>query len=231
VWATLAAQIVFKEGEMKALKFFVSVTIIAVQCSSSNFSYSPYTPDPLLDVCQRPTHNSTIPPVCACYVQVATDTRGPLGIIDCSGRGLTEIPRTIPSQLNYEEWDSAGKYKLKKTADISYLWLQGNEIDIIGADSFRNISNSVTTIYVNDNPTLSSIEPGAFSNMTNLTHLLLHYSGVQTIRNNTFVGAPNVEILWLHNNEIAELEEDAFTGLGGHLKEVSAAGVHEFCAD
>ena len=101
---------------------------------------------------------------------------------------------------------------------------QGNSIAEVNATAFINISSSVETIYLNDNPNLAKIEPGAFSNMVNLTYLLVHYSGIEKIEPNTFAGAPNLEILWLHDNEILELEEGAFSGLGKSLKELTLGG-------
>ena len=94
--------------------------------ADANFSWTAYEPNPNLDCCQRPTPNSTIAPLCACYVQVATAERGPLAIIDCSNRGLTSIPLTIPSALPFEALNEDTMKKESGFAEISYIWLQGN---------------------------------------------------------------------------------------------------------
>lgn len=60
---------------------------------------------------------------------------------------------------------------------------------------------------------IAQIGEKVFDNLPKLEFLYLEGNGIETIKNNTFVGAENLQVLDLSRNEIAVIEDNAFNGL------------------
>ncbi|GMH73756.1 hypothetical protein TrRE_jg11256 [Triparma retinervis] len=56
--------------------------------------------------------------------------------------------------------------------------------------------------------------------MPNLEYVVAHYSGLMALGANLFAGSTKLEKLWLHHNEIATIDKDAFSGIGSSLSEL-----------
>jgi hypothetical protein len=112
----------------------------------------------------------------------------------------------------------------KATYDIGKIWMSGNGFEEIPADYFKNVSSTVSEIYLNNNPELETLHPNTFKDMPSLKYLLLHYSGINALPATLFGGTgtltTNLEKFWAHNNNIATVDATTFQGVGASLEEL-----------
>jgi hypothetical protein len=78
------------------------------------------------------------------------------------------------------------------------IYANGNALTHLAAGTFGH-QPKLRKLYLHDNRDLASIEAGAFSNMTELRYLLLHYTALDSLPPGVFDGLPKLKILWLHN--------------------------------
>nr|XP_018908072.1 PREDICTED: protein slit isoform X2 [Bemisia tabaci] len=107
--------------------------------------------------------------------------------IDCSHRGLTQIPKNIPS-----------------TAEK--LDLSGNSITVIHGSAFEGLSN-LKNLHLSKN-WIHRIEKGAFRGLTSLGKLQLDNNVLKCIDRHAFRGLKSLEILTLNNNNLTSMPKD-----------------------
>nr|XP_058944580.1 uncharacterized protein LOC131772642 isoform X3 [Pocillopora verrucosa] len=98
------------------------------------------------------------------------------------------------------------------TSRINYvreMSLRENQIEQLPAEVFQNL-NVLYALDLSFNNKLSSIPDGAFSGLKQLEVLFLHFNNISKISSLTFAGLRNLRMLMLVNNSLASLPEKAF---------------------
>ena len=96
--------------------------------------------------------------------------------------------------------------------DGSNLYLNGNAITSIAPSAFVNAPPSMTTINLNLN-SISTLEAGAFTGLSNVISIMLHKNFITTIEAEAFAGMSSLQSLWLNDNAITTIHSGAFSGL------------------
>ncbi|XP_039440093.1 protein slit isoform X3 [Culex pipiens pallens] len=122
------------------------------------------------------------PRLCSCTGQT----------VDCSHRGLTQVPRKIP-------------------LDTDRLDLQGNNITVIYESDFQSLSK-LRILQLTDNQ-IYTIEKDALLDLISLERLDLSHNALAAIPKRAFKGATSLRSLQLDNNQITCLDEQAIKGL------------------
>uniref|UniRef100_A0A183ISW5 EGF-like domain-containing protein n=1 Tax=Soboliphyme baturini TaxID=241478 RepID=A0A183ISW5_9BILA len=107
-------------------------------------------------------------------------------VIRCSGKKLKEFPQGLPM-------------------DITELYLDNNEIEIIPPQVLNKIDLSNNKIMVLENDT--------FFNLSQLSTLILSYNKLQCLEATAFHGLKSLRILSLHGNDLSTLPKLAFQDL------------------
>lgn len=104
-------------------------------------------------------------------------------LVDCSARGLKQIPKDIP------------KYTTE-------LLLNDNEIGVIKSDGLFGRLLNLQKLDLRRNR-LTGIEENAFEGASLLTELLLSENKIKNVHNKMFVGLTNLKTLALYDNQIS----------------------------
>uniref|UniRef100_A0A8C4GDV9 Zgc:113307 n=1 Tax=Dicentrarchus labrax TaxID=13489 RepID=A0A8C4GDV9_DICLA len=200
----------------------------------------------------RANNPQACPQQCDCPIQWPT-------ALYCDHRGLADIPDSLPDRTQYlflqrNNISSLSSTLLANITDLRWLILDHNQLqsDKLDQAALQNQSQ-LCYIFANHNhltsvPStlpaglkqlrlahnkISSISPGAFQNLHNLTLLLLQGNRLQTITDGDLKGLvslkqldlngnlfssvprhlpPSVQQLYLSNNTLTELDEDSFVG-------------------
>ncbi|XP_070557318.1 leucine-rich repeat-containing protein 15-like [Ptychodera flava] len=147
------------------------------------------------------------PAVCSC-----TGTT-----VDCSNRGLTEIPSGIPTsttflrldrnQLTYIENDS-----FTGLSSLTDLYLYSNRLEEVAAGAFTGLSRlGILYLYSNS---IGELPETVFHGLDELTYIHLYNNKLSCLPENLFLGLHNLATLRLDYNEITELSTSIFRGLG-----------------
>lgn len=114
--------------------------------------------------------------------------------------------------MNVESVDPNIKYlKIHRNSTLKYLPTQI-------FDHFVGLKE-----FVAENVGLEVVPVGSLENAGNLRFISLARNHIKTLAENTFNGTIKLEIIWLNNNNISEVEPLAFVGLG-NLKELKLSG-------
>ncbi|KAF8781481.1 G-protein coupled receptor GRL101 like protein [Argiope bruennichi] len=92
------------------------------------------------------------------------------------------------------------------------LDLSHNRLTFIASSAFAGLTN-VRLLILENNPTITEIEPEAFNGLSNLPTLNLTGISLNVLRKTTFNGMSSLRTLNLQNNNIAKVESGAFVGL------------------
>ncbi|KAG8197251.1 hypothetical protein JTE90_007503 [Oedothorax gibbosus] len=92
------------------------------------------------------------------------------------------------------------------------LDLSHNRLTFISSAAFEGLTN-VRLLVLENNPSISEIEPEAFNGLANLPTLNLTGINLSVLRKSTFNGMSSLRTLNLQNNNIAKVESGAFVGL------------------
>lgn len=201
----------------------------------------------------RANNPQACPQECDCPIQWPT-------ALYCDHRGLADIPGQLPDTTQYlflqgNNISSLSSSFLANITDLRWLILDHNQLQSDKLDQFA-LQNQTQLCYFFANHNhlqsvpsalpaglkqlrlahnqISSISPGAFQNLHNLTLLLLHGNRLQTIAEGDLKGLvslnlldlsgnwfssvprhlpPSVQQLYLSNNTFPGLDEDSFAGL------------------
>ncbi|XP_025917125.1 slit homolog 3 protein [Apteryx rowi] len=112
-------------------------------------------------------------------------------VVRCSNKGLRVLPKGIPK-------------------DVTELYLEGNHLTAVpkGLSAFRHL-----TLIDLSNNSISVLANYTFSNMTQLSTLILSYNRLRCIPVHAFNGLRSLRVLTLHGNAIASLPEGSFGDL------------------
>ncbi|XP_050411578.1 leucine-rich repeats and immunoglobulin-like domains protein 2 [Patella vulgata] len=168
------------------------------------------------------------PLACACLGQM----------VDCSRRGLIEVPKDIPSWVEILELQNNGITVLnpgdfKGLPNLKLLDLSSNDIEFINNTVFNDLQHLITlkmnynkltelpvfpknssmqTINVNHNGIIS-IKPEAMASLPNLKTLDLNYNQIMDIPVETFPKGCKIQQLFMNNNRIISLENGCLDNL------------------
>lgn len=142
------------------------------------------------------------PRVCAC----AGTT------VDCSHRGLTQVPRNLPSET--ERLDLQGNNitvifdsDLQDMGKLRILQLTDNQIHTIERDAFQDLVN-LERLRLNGN-SLRHIPDNSFSTLNNLFRLDLSHNMIAVIGRKTLRGIQAIKNLQMDNNRITCIDDQA----------------------
>ncbi|XP_037642149.1 lumican [Sebastes umbrosus] len=200
----------------------------------------------------RANNPQTCPQQCDCPIQWPT-------ALYCDHRGLADIPDRLPDTTQYlflqgNNISSLSSSVLTNITDLRWLILDHNQLQSDHLDQVE-LQNQIQLCYLFANHNhltsvpnalpaglkqlrlahnqISSISPGAFRNLHNLTLLLLQGNRLQTIPEGDLNGLvslnqldisgnlfssvprnlpPSVQQLYLSNNSFSELDEGSFSG-------------------
>ncbi|XP_063498685.1 slit homolog 3 protein isoform X2 [Symphalangus syndactylus] len=137
-------------------------------------------------------------------------------IVDCRGKGLTEIPANLPEGIveirleqNSIKAIPAGaftQYKKLKRIDISK-----NQISDIAPDAFQGLK-SLTSLVLYGNK-ITEIAKGLFDGLVSLQLLLLNANKINCLRVNTFQDLQNLNLLSLYDNKLQTISKGLFAPL------------------
>ncbi|EPY73543.1 slit 3 protein-like protein [Camelus ferus] len=137
-------------------------------------------------------------------------------IVDCRGKGLTEIPANLPEGIveirleqNSIKSIPAGaftQYKKLKRIDISK-----NQISDIAPDAFQGLK-SLTSLVLYGNK-ITEIAKGLFDGLASLQLLLLNANKINCLRVNTFQDLQNLNLLSLYDNKLQTISKGLFAPL------------------
>lgn len=137
-------------------------------------------------------------------------------IVDCRGKGLTEIPANLPEGIveirleqNSIKSIPAGaftQYKKLKRIDISK-----NQISDIAPDAFQGLK-SLTSLVLYGNK-ITEIPKGLFDGLVSLQLLLLNANKINCLRVNTFQDLQNLNLLSLYDNKLQTISKGLFVPL------------------
>ncbi|XP_069510402.1 slit homolog 3 protein [Ambystoma mexicanum] len=146
------------------------------------------------------------PPSCACSNN----------IVDCRGKGLTDIPANLPEGIveirleqNSIKSIPAGafsQYKKLKRIDISK-----NQVSEIAPDAFQGLK-SLTSLVLYGNK-IAEIPKGLFDGLSSLQLLLLNANKINCLRVNTFQDLQNLNLLSLYDNKLQTISKGLFVPL------------------
>ncbi|XP_072487031.1 slit homolog 3 protein isoform X1 [Notamacropus eugenii] len=137
-------------------------------------------------------------------------------IVDCRGKGLTEIPANLPEGIveirleqNSIKAIPAGaftQYKKLKRIDISK-----NQISDVAPDAFQGLK-SLTSLVLYGNK-ITEIAKGLFDGLVSLQLLLLNANKINCLRVNTFQDLHNLHLLSLYDNKLQTISKGLFAPL------------------
>ncbi|XP_044516143.1 slit homolog 1 protein [Gracilinanus agilis] len=110
-------------------------------------------------------------------------------VVRCSNKHLRALPKGIPK-------------------NVTELYLDGNQFTLVPAQlsTFRYLQ-----LVDLSNNKISSLSNSSFTNMSQLTTLILSYNSLQCIPPLAFEGLRSLRLLSLHGNDISTLREGIFT--------------------
>ncbi|XP_037915556.1 protein slit isoform X1 [Hermetia illucens] len=146
------------------------------------------------------------PRICTCNGQT----------VDCSHRGLTQVPKRIPAET--ERLDLQGnnitvifESDFQHLSKLRILQLTDNQIHTIEKDALQDLI-SLERLRLNSNR-LKAIPDNFVTSSANLLRLDLSHNSITSVARRVFKGAQSLRSLQLDNNQITCLDEQAFKGL------------------
>lgn len=127
---------------------------------------------------------------------------------------IQELFTAFPNVVFFEVINSnLQSIRIPPSAILWEIYLQGNNISVIEADSLRN-QTGLEYLYLHNNQ-IQAIEDGAFDDLNMLRSLDLYYNQLSELTANTLRGLTNVYYLDLENNQFTRIEEGVFANNRG----------------
>ncbi len=104
-----------------------------------------------------------------------------------------------------------GLQNIPNIKTVQMLFLSNNQLTTIQPKAFADLTN-LDYLYLGENQ-LTTIQPNAFAGLPNLKDLHLENNQLTTIQPDTFAGLTNLLSLELRNNQLTTIQVGAFTGL------------------
>ncbi|XP_070559167.1 carboxypeptidase N subunit 2-like [Ptychodera flava] len=137
--------------------------------------------------------------------------------VDCSNRGLTEVPSGIPTdttilRLEENQLTYIGNYSFTGLSNLIELWLYSNRLEEMAAGAFSGLSQLSILNMLNNS--IRALPETVFHGLDDLTYIHLKGNKLCCLHENLFSGLSNLDTLQLETNEITELPTHVFRGLG-----------------
>ncbi|XP_078614280.1 uncharacterized protein LOC144883558 [Branchiostoma floridae x Branchiostoma japonicum] len=135
---------------------------------------------------------------------------------DCTNKGLTSIPRNLPTffyrlDLARNQITKIQPGVFSNLTQLIDLTLSFNQITMIQPTAFSSLPQLQALDLSSNQITL--IKPGTFINLLRLGRLILNSNNITMIQEGTFVNLPLIQILYLYNNHISMIQAGAFANL------------------
>ncbi|KAK2859218.1 hypothetical protein Q5P01_003838 [Channa striata] len=151
-----------------------------------------------------------------CPGRCRCEADGLLHRVDCSDRGLLEIPSNLSvftsyldlSMNNLTVLSSGG---LSNLHFLEELRLAGNDLLLIPRGAFTGLYNLKVLMLQNNQ--LQSVPAEAFKNLHNLQSLRLDANHISTVPTGCFSGMRSLRHLWLDDNSLVEVPVEALSDL------------------
>ncbi|CAO2605989.1 Leucine-rich repeats and immunoglobulin-like domains protein 1 [Lemmus lemmus] len=139
--------------------------------------------------------------------------------LDCSGRGLTTLPRDLPSwtrslNLSYNKLSEIDSGVLEDLTNLQEVYLNNNELTAI--PSLGAASAHVVSLFLQHNK-IPSVDGSQLKSYLSLEVLDLSLNNITEIRSSCFPNGLHIRELNLASNRISSLESGAFDGLSRSL--------------
>uniref|UniRef100_A0A3P8V453 Slit homolog 2 (Drosophila) n=1 Tax=Cynoglossus semilaevis TaxID=244447 RepID=A0A3P8V453_CYNSE len=125
-------------------------------------------------------------------------------IVDCRGKGLTEIPTNLPETIT--ETGAFSPYKKLRRIDLS-----NNQISELAADAFQGL-RSLNSLVLYGNK-ITEISKGLFEGLFSLQLLLLNANKIACLRVDAFQDLHNLNLLSLYDNKLQTIAKGTFSSL------------------
>ncbi|XP_028680159.1 leucine-rich repeats and immunoglobulin-like domains protein 1 [Erpetoichthys calabaricus] len=140
--------------------------------------------------------------------------------VDCSGRGLTDVPRSLPSftvslNLSHNKLTELNQAALGDLLNLRELYLGHNELTAI--PSLGDLSSSIVSLHLHHNK-IRSIEAGQLQPYVSLVTLDLTSNEITEVRSGSIPHGLKIKDLYLGSNRIGSLEPGAFDNLSRTLQ-------------
>lgn len=155
--------------------------------------------------------------------------------VDCAHRGLTQVPRNLPSEAQRVDLQGNNLTVIFETdfedmGKLRFLHLMDNQIHTVERGAFQDLM-ALERLRLSNNR-LRHIPDMLFGNMPNLLRLDLSHNQLEMIGRKTLRGIPALKALQLDNNHLTCVDESAIRGFselevltlnGNNLTSVSSA--------
>lgn len=96
---------------------------------------------------------------------------------------------------------------------VSSLMIRDQQIDVIGVDAVRHLVQLETFVILDCKSSIKDIKSGSFRNVPNLKNFKITNCGLTYIRNGIFDAMWTIQRIYIHDNVINAIEDEAFTNL------------------
>uniref|UniRef100_A0A671L4G8 Slit homolog 1 protein n=1 Tax=Sinocyclocheilus anshuiensis TaxID=1608454 RepID=A0A671L4G8_9TELE len=137
-------------------------------------------------------------------------------IVDCRGKGLTEIPTSLPetiTEIRLEQNSikiippgAFSPYKRLRRIDLS-----NNQITELASDSFQGL-RSLNSLVLYGNK-ITELPKGLFDGLFSLQLLLLNANKINCLRVDSFQDLQNLNLLSLYDNKLQTIAKGTFSSL------------------
>lgn len=139
--------------------------------------------------------------------------------LDCSGRGLTTLPRDLPSwtrslNLSYNKLSEIDSGGFEDLTNLQEVYLNNNELTAV--PSLGAASAHVVSLFLQHNK-IPSVDGSQLKSYLSLEVLDLSLNNITEIRSSCFPNGLRIRELNLASNRISSLESGAFDGLSRSL--------------
>uniref|UniRef100_A0A8C9SPD8 Leucine rich repeats and immunoglobulin like domains 1 n=1 Tax=Scleropages formosus TaxID=113540 RepID=A0A8C9SPD8_SCLFO len=141
-------------------------------------------------------------------------------VVDCSGAGLTDIPRDLPAHtvslnLSHNKLRTVDASALATLPNLRELRLGYNELTSV--PSLGAASPNIASLYLHHNK-IQSIEFKQLKDLSSLETLDLSNNEISEVRVSCFPAGLRIKDLYLASNKISYLEMGAFNNLSSSLQ-------------
>uniref|UniRef100_A0A7N9B1V9 Slit homolog 2 (Drosophila) n=1 Tax=Mastacembelus armatus TaxID=205130 RepID=A0A7N9B1V9_9TELE len=155
--------------------------------------------------------------VSACFVlQCPESCTCSNNIVDCRGKGLTEIPTNLPETITEIRLEQnaikvipAGAFSPYKK--LRRIDLSNNQISELASDAFQGL-RSLNSLVLYGNK-ITEISKGLFEGLFSLQLLLLNANKIACLRVDAFQDLHNLHLLSLYDNKLQTIAKGTFSSL------------------
>uniref|UniRef100_A0A1A8F0P0 Slithomolog 2 n=1 Tax=Nothobranchius korthausae TaxID=1143690 RepID=A0A1A8F0P0_9TELE len=137
-------------------------------------------------------------------------------IVDCRGKGLTEIPTNLPETITEIRLEQNAIKVIPAGAFSSYkklrrIDLSNNQISELASDAFQGL-RSLNSLVLYGNK-ITEISKGLFEGLFSLQLLLLNANKIACLRVDAFQDLHNLNLLSLYDNKLQTIAKGTFSSL------------------